>query len=70
VSVKADGMEVIESDVNENVENLINKSGSTVQERIRVPEGFERVKAEKNSYGQYLRNLQVKLDGTKIKLYP
>jgi hypothetical protein len=52
-----------------NVENLINKSGSTVEDRIKVPEGFERVKMEKNSYGQYLRNLPVKPDGEKIKLY-
>lgn len=68
-SAKADVIEVIKADVNENMEKLINKSGGTVQERIRVPEGFERVKAEKNSYGQYLRDLPVKPDGTKIKLY-
>jgi hypothetical protein len=67
--VKESGIEVIKSDVNKNTENLINKSGNTVQERIRVPEGFERVKVEKNSYGQYLRDLPVKPDGTKIKLF-
>lgn len=52
-----------------NVENLINKSGSIVEERIKAPEGFERVKVENDSYGKYLRNLPVKPDGENIKLY-
>ena len=55
--------------VAKNVEELINKSGSTVGERIKVPEGFERINVENDSYGQYLRNLPVKPDGEKIKLY-
>ncbi len=66
---KSEDKEVIKTDVNENIESLINKSGSSVQERIRVPEGFERVKTEKNSYGQYLRDLPLKPDGSDIKLY-
>lgn len=48
---------------------IINPNGKTVQERIRVPEGFERIAAENNSFGQYLRALPVKPDGTKIQLY-
>lgn len=48
---------------------IINPNGNTVQERIRVPEGFERIAAENNSFGQYLRALPVKPDGTKIQLY-
>jgi hypothetical protein len=68
-SVKPDKPKAIIPDVNEKKENLINKSGSTVGVRIRVPEGFERVKTDKSSYGQYLRDLPVKPDGTKIKLY-
>lgn len=55
--------------VENNKENLINVSENTVQERIKVPEGFERVKVDENSYGQYLRTMPVKPDGTKIKLY-
>ncbi len=47
----------------------VDKSGSTVEERIKAPEGFERLKMENDSYGQYLRNLPVKPDGEKIKLY-
>lgn len=52
-----------------NSESLINKSGNTVEQRIKVPEGFERIQVEDKSFGQYLRNLPVKPDGTKIKLY-
>ncbi|WP_024832862.1 DUF4846 domain-containing protein [Ruminiclostridium josui] len=50
-------------------ENIINASGQTVQERIRVPDGFERINVDKNSFGQYLRDLPLKPDGTKIMLY-
>ncbi|EPR14278.1 DUF4846 domain-containing protein [Ruminiclostridium papyrosolvens] len=50
-------------------ENLINANGQMVQERIRVPKGFERINVENNSFGQYLRDLPVKPDGTKIMLY-
>lgn len=53
----------------EKPENLINANGQTMQERIRVPDGFERINVDKNSFGQYLRDLPVKPHGTKIKLY-
>lgn len=49
--------------------SIINPNGKTVQERIRVPEGFERIAVESNSFGQYLRALPVKPNGTKIQLY-
>ena len=50
-------------------ENLINPKGQTVQDRIRVPDGFERIDVENNSFGQYLRDLPLKPHGTKIRLY-
>ncbi len=53
----------------EKPEKLINPKGQTVQERITVPKGFERINVENNSFGQYLRALPVKADGTKIQLY-
>ncbi len=53
----------------EKPENLINPKGQTVQNRIRVPDGFERINVEDNSFGQYLRDLPVKPHGTKILLY-
>ncbi|PYG87739.1 uncharacterized protein DUF4846 [Ruminiclostridium sufflavum DSM 19573] len=65
---KQDAIEAIKSDADETA-TLINKRGNTVEERVRVPKGFQRVEAENNSYEQYLRELPVKPDGTKIKLY-
>ncbi len=53
----------------EKPEKLINPKGQTVQERITTPKGFERINVENNSFGQYLRTLPVKPDGTKIQLY-
>ncbi len=57
------------SPATEKPKSIINPNGKTVQERIRVPEGFERIAAENNSFGRYLRALPVKPDGTKIQLY-
>lgn len=65
----AENDKLMETEVKKNSESLINESGSTVLERIKVPEGFERVKVAENSYGQYLRNLPLKPHGSKIKLY-
>lgn len=48
---------------------LINESGRTVQERIRVPEGFERVAVPEGSFGEYLRSLPLKPHGSKVKYY-
>ncbi len=65
--------EPVGSSINEEVEdipvNLINASGDTVQDRIRVPEGFTRIKAEDASFGDYLRNLPLKPDGSEIKTF-
>ena len=49
--------------------SLIYERGNTVQERIKVPEGYERIEVEEGSYSQYLRNLPLKPHGSKIKLY-
>jgi len=48
---------------------LINENGDTIQERINVPEGFERVEVEEDSYEQYLRSLPLKPHGSKVKYY-
>ena len=58
-----------QTNVKRNAESLINERGNTVQERIKVSEGYERVKVDGNSYGQYLRNLPLKPHGSKVKLY-
>jgi hypothetical protein len=48
---------------------LINPDENTIQERIRVPKGFKRIKAEEDSFGRYLRNLPLKPHGSKILYY-
>jgi hypothetical protein len=50
-------------------QNLINPSGKTILERINVPEGFERIPLDENSFGYYLRTLPLKPDGTNVFLY-
>ena len=48
---------------------LINPDGNTVQERIAVPDGYERIKAGAGSFGEYLRNLPLKPDGSAVRHY-
>jgi hypothetical protein len=50
-------------------EYLINEHGKTVLERIAVPEGFQRVKLEEGSFGEYLRNLPLKPHGWEVHYY-
>jgi hypothetical protein len=49
--------------------SLINETGSTIAERFRVPEGFERIAAKENSFADYLRNLKLKPHGSKVLYY-
>lgn len=50
-------------------QDLINPEGKTILERIKVPEGFEKVALDETSFGYYLRNLPLKPDGTDVFLY-
>jgi hypothetical protein len=50
-------------------EEFINPSGKTILERIKVPEGFERIPLDENSFEYYLRTLPLKPDGTNVFLY-
>lgn len=50
-------------------QNVINPEGNTLQERIKVPEGFERVKVEDDSFAFYLRNLPLKAHDAKVLYY-
>ena len=52
-----------------NKENLINENGSTIFERIKTPQNFNRVKINDNSFAHYLRNLPLKPHGTKVRFY-
>lgn len=51
------------------VQETIQVAGSTVQTRFAVPEGYERISVEENSFGAYLRNLPLKGDGAKVHYY-
>lgn len=45
----------------------INSEGGTIEERILLPDGFERL--EVNSYGEYIRELPLLSDGSPVYLY-
>jgi hypothetical protein len=49
--------------------NHINKSGLTIQTRVLVPEGYNRVQYPKGSFQDYLRNYKLKPFGSKIINY-
>lgn len=51
------------------VMTLVNESGITIEDRFVVPEGFERIKAEEGSFGEYLRGLPLKSHGTRVQYY-
>lgn len=49
--------------------SLIDERGVTVAGRIRPPEGFERLKPESGSFGEFLQNLPLKPHGTRVRYY-
>lgn len=59
----------IENSLKSTKTDLINEDGNTVQERIKITEGFERIKVDAGSFGEYLRNLPLKPHGSKVKYY-
>jgi len=48
---------------------IINPEGKTLAERFKVPEGYQRTEVTVSSFGEYLRNLPLKPNGTKVKYY-
>nr|WP_299385245.1 DUF4846 domain-containing protein [Allomuricauda sp.] len=48
---------------------LINEDGRTIKTRVKVPEGFERVKYPEGSFAEYLRNYGLKPYDSKIINY-
>ena len=50
-------------------QSFIDINGKTVQERILVPEGFERIGVEAGSFGEYLRAMPLKPHGSEVKYY-
>lgn len=53
----------------EQPKNLINKSGTTIRTRFNLPEGFQRITTAQNSFAEYLQNLPLKPDGSKVQYY-
>lgn len=51
------------------VEEIIQPEGLTLQERFKVPEGFERVPVLEGSFQEYLRGLPLKPHGSIVKYY-
>ena len=49
--------------------SYINPKGNKIISRFNVPEGYNRVKTEKNSFAEFLQNLPLKPDGSPVLLY-
>ena len=47
----------------------VHKDKNTIKERYDVPEGYERVSTEENSFGEFLRNSKLEKYGEKVKYY-
>lgn len=54
---------------NNNDESLINASEKTLATRINAPAGYSRLSADTASFVYYLRQLDLKPDGSPVKLY-
>jgi hypothetical protein len=48
---------------------LINASGATLEKRIGIPKGHKRITCEAGSFAAWARALELKPDGSKVKLY-
>jgi len=48
---------------------LVDPEGAVVEQRFKVPEGFERVPAAQGSFADYLRNVKLKPHGSKVLFY-
>jgi len=49
--------------------NYINEEGTTISERVIIPEGYNRVEYPEGSFEEYLRNYKLKKYGSKIINY-
>lgn len=54
------------SDANE---TFLIPEGKTIRERFNVPKGFSRVPSEEGTFANYLQNLPLKPEGSKVKYY-
>jgi hypothetical protein len=49
--------------------SIINEKGTTIIERFKVPEGFERASVPKDSFQEFLRNQKLRPQGSKVRYY-
>ena len=49
--------------------SFIDPEGTILKERIRIPDGYARASELNSSFGEYLRNLKVKPDGTPVRYF-
>lgn len=49
--------------------SILDKEGMTLQTRFQAPEGYEREAAAEGSFAQFLRNYELKEDGSPVLLY-
>ncbi len=49
--------------------SLVNKIGKTIQERFLPPSGFERLAVNQSSFAYFLRNFNLKPDGSEVYYY-
>ena len=68
-SVKHQGEENLDEEGAGQGISFIDSSGNTIETRIRAPEGYTRVDVTDNSFGDYLRNFELKEDGSPVLLY-
>jgi hypothetical protein len=54
---------------NKTVDRYTTSHGDSIKSRFETPAGFRRIKADRNSFGEYLRNLELKPEGTIVKNY-
>lgn len=52
-----------------NNDKYIDTSGTTIKTRFKLPDGFERIPLDENSFGHYLRNFKLKKHGSKVKYF-
>lgn len=49
--------------------SLLQTEGKTLQDRILTPEGYQRIKCKKGSFGEFLRSYPLKKHGSPVLLY-
>lgn len=51
------------------IDDFISSDGSTLEDRIKTPEGFERIEAKDNEITSFIRSYPLKADGSDVLLY-